>query len=208
MASKRPIIALCGDTKDVESYFILYKKLEETGYTVLLPSFFCWDSEEDTLEEELQAMQVCQIDKADEVFVVNKETEKNENTLFYIGYAVKTRKKLHTMNPISDEQMEKAKGRVVLDLEESKNQDEALINKTDSAVELPKAFVDSMHLFSGLIQELMLFREKNKIPKSIREYEESAEYKNGLIMIWNWLEDNNMCFLRERIETNYYHMSM
>lgn len=76
MKNQRTIVALCGDTKDMESYFEAYKSLTSQGYVVLLPGFFYFDKKDDDYSEqdlEEEKIQLLQIEKADEIFVINKE---------------------------------------------------------------------------------------------------------------------------------------
>lgn len=206
---KKKVIALCGNTENMESYFDAYKKLTGTGYEVLFPSIFHLGenpadySEMDTIRISLQEVQ---IEIADRVYIINDGENISEIVKHFVCYAKESGK---MVEGISEEEIERIiqnstsdEGKRTKEDSKKQNVSDVLVNGGDSI----EYFESSIGFFAELIQILTLVREKNKILKPNEEYIESKEYKQVVKKIWDWLGEEGFGYFREKLNTKecYY----
>lgn len=112
-----PVVTLCGSTRFKEAFMQVQKELTLKGYIVISVGLFghagdeeVWEGmDENTLTETKQMlddMHKTKIDMADEIYVVNPGGYIGNSTWSEICYAFMTDKKIHSMEPISQETIE------------------------------------------------------------------------------------------------------
>ena len=202
MIKQKPVVALCGNTKDMEHYFEAYRILTEQGYDVLFPSVYHNDVKNEEYSEEVSlkvALHFAQIEKADQLYVINNGETIDGYTACCINYAKELGKLIIGKNEISTEEIEKIVEMANLELNGNDNVAE-IVDEHETTKESQDEFVNNMIWFAGLIWELTHIKGNQKLSISIEEYVKTGEFKKSIELIRTWLNGNGMGFLREKME--------
>ena len=105
MVGKFKIITLCGSTKFKDEFIAEQKRLTLEGNIVISVGLFghSGDNEvwSESIKEMLDDMHKRKIDLADEIFVINVGGYTGSSTISEIEYAIKTKKSVRYLEPVS-----------------------------------------------------------------------------------------------------------